>query len=102
VRKRASMRGLGFRACVRGGERVSVRVCEIRAWHERGVCIGYGKRVYGSASGTRRTWEVHEISVRPPPRRDESYDHVNLIRAEAFYTIFCHSFCIVFQSTSPP
>lgn len=37
VRKRASMRGLGFRACVRGGERVLVRVCEVKVWHERGV-----------------------------------------------------------------
>lgn len=82
VRKRASMRGLGFRACVRGGERVSVRVCEVRVWHERGVCIGEGKRVYGRASGTRRTWEVHEIRVLPT--RLDGYSHVSLIRAEAF------------------
>ena len=100
MRKRASMRGLGFRACVRGGERVSVRVCEVRFWHERGVCIGEGKQVYGCASGTHRTWEVHEIRVL----WREGDDHVSLIRAEAFYTNFVTAFaCIGFQvSTTSP
>lgn len=62
VRKRASMRRLGFRACA--GRKASVSLCEC-------VRLGFGtneacvlareREEYGRATGTCRTCEVHEI-----------------------------------------